>query len=65
MSIEIKHSLSPKVGIGFHQSIDEMQTKLNYIIYTGEQTYQTKEGYVVMGLMQFLSDEIQEKLKEV
>jgi len=39
VSIEVKHSLSPKVSKSFRNAINDLNSKNNFIIYPGKETY--------------------------
>jgi uncharacterized protein len=53
-SIEIKHSRAPKISDGFHNAVEDLGTSLNFIIYTGSETYPGRGKVMVFGLKEFL-----------
>jgi uncharacterized protein len=59
-AIEIKHSKAPVLSDGFYNSIEDLGTQKNYLIYTGVDEYKTKQKVIVCGLMGFI-----DKIKEM
>ena len=53
-AIEIKHSKAPSLSEGFYHAIADIKTTKNYLIYTGQDEYLTKNKVVVCGLAQFI-----------
>ncbi len=58
-SIEIKHSNSPIVTKGFHESINTLKTKRNFVITPNSDTYETTNKITVCALKTFLENYIQ------
>jgi uncharacterized protein len=54
-AIEIKHSKAPVIKEGFYISIHDVQTTHNFVIYTGQETYTTKNKINVCSLPYFLT----------
>jgi hypothetical protein len=56
-AIEIKHSLSPKVGRGFHAAIGDLQPARQIVVYPGHEPYAMGDSIQVMPL-RTLCDEL-------
>ncbi|PIE02786.1 MAG: ATPase [Acidobacteria bacterium] len=54
-AIEIKHSTIPKLTKGFHLACQDILPARKYIVYSGKETYKTKEGVIVVSLTQMLN----------
>lgn len=57
--IEIKYTAVPRVSKGFRISIEDLQTKKNYIIVPKSEPYPVSEMVLVMNLFDFISQHIQ------
>lgn len=53
-AIEIKFSNAPAISAGFYSSIVDLETKVNFVITPESDTYPSKNGVMVCGLMEFL-----------
>ena len=53
--IEIKLSTAPQVSKGFHQSIEDLKTKNNYVIMPSGDSYNTKEKITICSLLEFIT----------
>ncbi len=62
-AIEIKHSRAPVLSDGFFQSITDLKTKANYVIYTGTDRYTAKNGVIALGIERFISVELKALIK--
>jgi len=49
-AIEIKRSLAPKVGKGFHVSVSDIKPSKAFIVYTGKERYPKGDGIEVISL---------------
>ena len=54
ISIEIKYSSSPKISKGFVQSIEDLGTQENYVLYIGTEEFEIKKGITALNLSQFI-----------
>lgn len=61
--LEVKHSKSPVVSSGFYNVIEDLATTQNFIIYTGEDKYFTKNKILVVGLIEFIAKELKKVVK--
>jgi hypothetical protein len=55
VGIEVKHSKAPVASDGFYNSIADLNTAHNFIIYTGHDVYPIKQKVIVCGLSSFLT----------
>ena len=53
-AIEIKNTLSPKVGKGFRISLEDTQAEKGIVIYRGKESYPLEKNIMVMGLWEFI-----------
>lgn len=54
IAIEIKQSRAPKLKKGFYQACKDIQPESKWLIHSGKDKYQTKEGVTVISLFDFL-----------
>lgn len=57
-AIEIKRSVKPKVGRGFHSACDDIQPNRKIVVYSGDEHYSIGNGVEALGLDQ-LANELQ------
>ena len=50
IAIEIKRSLTPSLGKGFHNAISDIEPERAFVVYTGEERYPVAESTEVIGL---------------
>ncbi len=55
-AIEIKRSLKPKVGRGFHSACEDIQPQRKLLVYSGDEHYPKKHGVEVIGLTQLMQE---------
>jgi predicted AAA+ superfamily ATPase len=60
--IEIKYTAAPKITKGFQISIEDLQTKNNYIITPQSETYHINKKVIVCNLIDFLTRHIHQLL---
>lgn len=53
-AIEIKNTLSPKVGKGFRISLEDTQAEKGILIYRGKESYPLEKNILVIGLWEFI-----------
>lgn len=58
-AIEIKRSLSPKVGRGFHSACDDLQPERKFVVYAGDERYRLTGDVEAISLPE-LSAQLQE-----
>lgn len=50
IAIEIKRSLTPSLGKGFHNAISDIEPERAFVVYAGEERYPVGESTEVIGL---------------
>jgi predicted AAA+ superfamily ATPase len=53
-AIEVKHSTAPKLTKGFHLACQDLNPASKWVVYSGTDKYQTRDGVTVISLPQFL-----------
>jgi predicted AAA+ superfamily ATPase len=53
-AIEIKRSLAPEVGKGFHNACEDIEAGRKYVLYSGTERYLLSGDTEVIGLVDFL-----------
>lgn len=49
-AVEIKHSLAPKLGKGFHHAWKDLNPERTFVVYPGDDPYPLREGIEMIGL---------------
>jgi len=57
-AIEVKRSLSPKIGTGFYNACEDIKATHKFLIYSGSDHYTIKGNVEVIGLADFLQNRI-------
>ena len=60
--VEIKYSASPNLNRGYYQSIEDLKSKTNFVVTTGDTDFVDKTGIRIVGLKIFI-DKYLPKLK--
>ncbi len=55
-AVEIKRGLAPKLGKGFHQSLEDLRPDRSFVIYSGKERYPLAEDIEVVGLVDLVTD---------
>ncbi len=58
-AIEVKHATSPKLARGFHLACQDIKPDHKFVVYSGRETFKTKDGVIVNSLSEMLSRLIQ------
>lgn len=53
-AIEVKRSLAPKLGKGFHTACEDIKPTKKFLIYSGSERYTINQDVEVIGLVDFL-----------
>jgi len=53
-AVEVKHSTAPKLTKGFHLACGDIKPASKWVVYSGAEKYQTRDGVTVISLAQFL-----------
>lgn len=53
-AIEVKHSTTPKLTKGFHLACQDIKPDNKFVVYSGKETFKTKDGVIVVSLPQIL-----------
>jgi predicted AAA+ superfamily ATPase len=53
-AIEVKHSTTPRLTKGFHLACQDIGPDNKYVVYSGNETFKTKDGVIVVSLPQML-----------
>lgn len=54
-AIEVKYTLAPKLGAGFHRACEDINASKKWVIYSGEERYPMAENTEVIGVIDFLA----------
>lgn len=55
-AIEIKRSKAAKVSKGYYNACEDLQPARKYLVYTGDETYQTRDDICVTSLLHIMND---------
>jgi uncharacterized protein len=56
LAIEIKKSSSPRLERGFHEACNDIKPTDRYVVYSGTEKYQIKEGIYAIGLAELMNE---------
>ncbi len=58
-AIEVEHSTTPKLTKGFHLACQDIKPDHKFVVYSGKETFKTKDSVIVISLPQMLEMLIQ------
>lgn len=58
-SVEVKLNNAPTISKGYHQSIEDLKTKKNFIIVPDIETYKTNNDILIANLKDFMQNYLQ------
>lgn len=55
-AVEVKRSLAPKVGRGYHSARADLNPARSFVVYAGDERYPLADGVEAIGLRELASE---------